>query len=216
MTIDYMNPANRNCRKYILLRDIGQGKNARAYLGVGEDGKACAMKFYLDQDDPEDFSPDEREKKCVEHFEETRRKVRVEVQRWNTLQKDYKDYVHLLKLNKQNVLIMPVFAPLPSEDRERLLPAVERKLLEFFNNGYVYDEVRWQHIGCRHVDISGEAKKQNSVLDLVLLDLESLKEKTDETEHHVKEQIASLRRRMHSDAAGGHTSLLLAAHAPGM
>ena len=59
-------------------------------------------------------------------------------------------------------------------------------------------------------------KKQNSVLDLVLLDLESLKEKTDETEHHVKEQIASLRRRMHSDAASGHTSLLLAAHAPGM
>ena len=58
------------------------------------------------------------------------------------------------------MLTMPVFAPLPLEDCKRLLPAVEGKLLEFFNHGYVYDEVQWQHIGCCHVDILGAAKNR--------------------------------------------------------
>ena len=50
---DYMNPANPNCCKYILLREIGQGKNARVYISVDEDGEACAMKFFLDRVDLE-------------------------------------------------------------------------------------------------------------------------------------------------------------------
>jgi hypothetical protein len=56
------------------------------------------------------------------------------------------------------------------------------KLLDFFRNGYVYNVFRWQHIRCRHRDGN---------LELVLLDLESLKEVTDETEDHVTRSRSS-------------------------
>eukprot|EP00978_Attheya_sp_CCMP212_P027472 scaffold92029_cov64-Attheya_sp.AAC.1 len=130
-----------------------------------------------------DFRPAVRQNMRDRHFEATKKKVQDELDRWKMLQGDYNDYVRYLRLNQQKVLRMPVFAPVPPGDHKSVLRVVRGKLLDFFRNDYVYNVFRWQHIGCRHRDGN---------LELILLDLESLKEVTDETEDHVTQQIKSL------------------------
>ena len=213
MCIDYMNHPfpSTTPPKYCLVREIGQGYNARVYLGVDEYGQACVLKFYLGTVDAETtaLSPEERKKKRTQYLEETRKEVEDEVQRWKDLQGDYKDYVEHVLLNAQNVLKMPVFAPVPLDNRSSVLGTVEKKLLEFFRKGYVYNEVHWQHIGCRRTDKSNE-------LEIALLDLESLHKVSSETSENVQRQIKSLKARMGSAPASGRSSVLWGAPLHGM
>ena len=82
------------------------------------------------------------------------------------MQSDYTDYVACLELNGQGVLRMPVFLPVPPELRGDYIDSVKEKLRSFSSKGYLYNEVWWQHVGCR--------KKTDDLLELTLLDLGSL------------------------------------------
>jgi Family of unknown function (DUF5898) len=156
------------------VQEIGRGNTGRVFLAVDYDGVACALKFYLD----------------IEEEEAAKTKAREEYDLWTVLQSDYTEYVGWLELNEQAVLKMPVFVPLPPEARDYVLDSVRGMLLKFFDQGYLYNEVRWQHVGCR--------KKENGELDfeLALLDLGSLRErKASEDESVIDEQISLLRQR---------------------
>jgi hypothetical protein len=213
MTIDYTKiPLSNGRNKYILVREIGQGKTGRVYLGVDETGNAYALKFYLPGVGAETYNQQKRD----DNFEDAQKKVQVELERWCLLQPDYNDYVARLTLNKQNVLRMPVFAPVSPEERRGVLPAVTEKLIKFFNEGFVYNELRWQHIGCRLPSGTAEGYVASN-LEIVMLDLESLKGVTEETRNHVTEQIKSLTDRMEIAVASGPTSAFMAAaHAQDM
>ena len=198
MPIDYTKGLQGSDDKYILLQEIGRGQNGRVYLGVDVDGNAVALKFYLHNVDSEtSFSPAARDKDRAEAFEKTKSKAKKELKRWNDLQPGFDEYLRHLKLNRQNVLKMPVFAPVPLKERRNVLPAVEEKLRGFLVKGLVYKELRWQHIGCRRKRGTAQG---NSDLEIVLLDLESLKKREDVPvlADHVSDQIEKLRDRIES------------------
>ena len=167
MSIDYMKAplsvldGQYISSKYILLQEIGRGES-KVFLAVDYDGTACALKFYLDFDAESAYSHEDR----AEQLENAKNAAREECCRWKTLQSDYTDYVACLELNGQGVLRMPVFLPVPPELRGDYIDSVKEKLQSFSNKGYIYNKVRWQHVGCR--------KKTDDQLELALLDLGSL------------------------------------------
>jgi hypothetical protein len=211
MRIDYMEPPLKVDKyNYILLQQIGRGKNGPVFLGVDYYGRACALKFYAgDSDSQTGYSAEERQDMEQKEFKKLGEKVREEAKLWTRLQPEYSDYVREMKLNEQNVLRMPVFAPVPTASRLAVLTAVAAMLTKLYNDGFVYpEEVRWQHIACRRK----ECEEDGSDLKLVLLDMESLVPVTTITEDaatHVKNHIEKLKARRESDPAGSVTGTLL-------
>ena len=192
MSIDYMKAplsvldGQDISSKYILLQEIGRGES-KVFLAVDYDGTACALKVYLDVDAENVYSHEDR----AEELENAKNAAREECYRWKTLQSDYTDYVACLELNGQGVLRMPVFLPVPPELRGDYIDSVKEKLQSFSNKGYLYNEVGWQHVGCR--------KKEDGQLEIALLDLGSLEVTRGPADGHVDFQILQLRERIRTE-----------------
>ena len=192
MSIDYMKAplsvldGQDISSKYILLQEIGRGES-KVFLAVDYDGTACALKVYLDVDAENVYSHEDR----AEQVENAKNAAREECYRWKTLQSDYTDYVACLELNGQGVLRMPVFLPVPPELRGDYIDSVKEKLQSFSNKGYLYNEVRWQHVGCR--------KKEDGQLEIALLDLGSLEVSDGPADGHVDSQILQLREHIRTE-----------------
>jgi len=197
MNINYMTCPLRNPgeEKYILLRETGYGRNGRVVLAVDAYGNACALKFYLLNVETEtNFS--------------AKNMVQAEKERWETLQKSYVDggHVEALILNRQNVLRMPLCAPVPVELRLAVLADVKQKLLDFYEKGFTYSEIRWNHIGCRHKKAA--LPNTSHSLEIIMLGLESLEQKAAQP-GVIDEQIAELARLAQTAAPASPTSGLL-------
>ena len=219
MTIDYMEPplASQEKEQYLLVRETGYGKNGRVALAVDNYGTACALKFYLrDVDAERDSNGEARNKQREENLEETKEKVQEELGRWKKLQKKYFDVNHVgaLVLNGENVLRMPLCAPVPKESRLLVLPAVKGMLIEFYDKGYGYKEVRWRHVGCRRNPETANEDSRHG-LEIIVLDLDSLEPKDDTERSLIDSQIESLKQRAATAASAGPRSALLASAGTG-
>ena len=70
---------------------------------------------------------------------------------------------------------MPLFVPVPPEQREDVLNRVAEMLHALFRKGYLYKEVRWQHV-VRRVPNGSGSEMVLALLDMgSLLDMEFLK-----------------------------------------
>ena len=92
-------------------------------------------------------------------------------------------------------VVMPFFEPVPTGDREKHLPAIEKALEIFAENGKMYadDDVRWRHVVV-HKD--GEGNERTILCDLAdLVDVGTNKEAA------VQKQISILNERISDEAA---------------
>ena len=103
MSIDYMRAPHRVVgwqnfsSKYILLQEIGRGKNGKVFLAVDYYGTACALKFYLDVEAEKAYSHEQRKKDRADHLDIDKENAKKEEYRWKTLQSEYADYVACLE-----------------------------------------------------------------------------------------------------------------------
>ncbi|KAL3911762.1 MAG: hypothetical protein SGILL_007155 [Bacillariaceae sp.] len=165
--------------KYILCQELGRGNSGKVFLGVDYQGRACALKFYMDsRADAEaegSFTHEQRQKDRSNCLKSAQEAAIVEFERWKKLQPRYNAYVTCHELNNRAVLRMPVLLPVPPEKREQILGKVAEVLLDFCRKGYLYKEVRWQHI-VYHAQSEIEMETELALLDLgSLLDIELLK-----------------------------------------
>ena len=205
MAIDYMYPTHmaiegQGC-KYLLLREIGQGQSGKVFLAVDCDGRACALKFFLNHAVEQAFSPDQRKADHLAWFREAAKVAKEECDRWKMLQSVYSDYVESFVLNDLPVLKMPVFVPVPPKDRSEVLHSVQAMLRNFFNKGYKYKEMRWQHVGCR--------RKENDEFELALLDLGSLDLSSNVNDSVIDNQITDLLNRIDTEPPSRAVQTLL-------
>ena len=173
-------------QKLYLWRDLGRGARGRVFLACNSQGKACAVKFYLiddnlyhRQESPQEAREEWRKNQMVLKEAE----ARSEKEYWLDVHgKEFDGHVRVMKWNKLWCLMMPYFDPLAIERREHSLPAVEKFLEKCKRKGLRYrdEDLRWRHVGTRGNDV-------------FVFDLGSLEKCENEGDFDIQGQIDLLR-----------------------
>ena len=176
----------KTTQKLYLWQDLGRGAKGRVFLACNSQGKACAVKFYVIDDNL--YHRQESPKEARDEWRKTQMALKEEEAQ---NEKDYwlevyggkfRDQVRVMKWNKLWCLMMPYFDPLPFERRDQSLPAVENFLETCKSKGLRYrdEDLRWRHVGTRGDDV-------------FVFDLGSLEKCENEGDFDIKGQIDRLR-----------------------
>ena len=165
---------------YYLVQVLGIGRNGKVFLAASRNGELFALKLFLPR---LKFAADDKEKKT--QWAEAKKKSKMEADFECKLWKDLYEITscQVEEVNNTWSLTMPFVQPLPAARRMEVLDKVEEKLLVLAKKGYVYrdEDVRWRHVGCRNPHAQD--------LDILLIDLGSLKKHNDAATVTVKSLV---------------------------
>eukprot|EP00977_Amphora_coffeiformis_P029671 scaffold42243_cov168-Amphora_coffeaeformis.AAC.1 len=182
-------PRFRKHQFYHVLCVVGQGGSGRCILCCSTTGKMFVAKLFLIGISTK-YSEEDRAKDIQEHIDEKQKMANEELQKWLDVAPECDKYCRVMKLNGIPALTMPFFPPVPFHNRTEALPLIKARLTELAQKkGLVYEEkdLRWRHFGCRW--------SENNEMEIALLDLGSLQEKTF-CQEYINSQLESLRDRM--------------------
>jgi hypothetical protein len=185
----YQQFPRKSTQKLYLWRDLGRGSKGRAFLACNTQGKACAVKFFIIDDNlyhRQESSKETREAWRQAQMKQKFEEADLERQYWITVYGDkFKNQVRVEKWNKLWCLMMPYFDQLPNDRREQNVPAVEAFLETCKDKELRYkdEDLRWRHVGARGSDI-------------FVFDLGSLEKCDNEEDFDIKSQIDKLKQKL--------------------
>mmetsp|Transcript_15489 Transcript_15489/g.22443 ORF Transcript_15489/g.22443 Transcript_15489/m.22443 type:complete len:537 (-) Transcript_15489:350-1960(-) len=185
----YQQFPGKSTQKLYLWRDLGRGSKGRVFLACNTQGKACAVKFFIIDDNL--YHRQESSKEAREAWRQAQMKQKfeeadLERRYWITVYGDkFENQVRVEKWNKLWCLMMPYFDQLPNERREENLPAVEVFLETCKDKGLRYkdEDLRWRHVGARGSDV-------------FVFDLGSLEKCDNEGDFDIESQIDKLKQKI--------------------
>ena len=167
-------PGSR-CSRLLVLKDLGRGSTGKAYL-------ACTLSTSSSTSSTgssigntgSDSAPALCVLKYAIAYDESWR-LRSELQWWGQVYPDFQELTGVDIWDGDLALMMPYFAPIPTEQREQYRKAIYKLLFTTFHSrGFHHLDVRWANIGV-YVD-----KTHDKVP--VLFDLERMQSVTVESE----------------------------------
>jgi hypothetical protein len=128
-------------KKYYVVGVIGSGSTSKVFHAVDLDCKEYAIKMYVQRFYGDTYLTDK-------DFEEKgRQSATTEVNNFNLIYPNLN--VVGEKLNKRHCVIMPLFDPVPKDEREGFIEKIENVLNVFASKNLKYndEEVHWRHVG---------------------------------------------------------------------